>query len=140
MVNAELWFLDASAFVKLITAEPESEELKRWMRGRLFVSSDLLSTEARRAVAHLPVSVRRRCDGLLNSAHLIGLTSALLDRAGRIPDRRLRSLDAIYVACAERLSDDLAGFVSYDHRQLQAARRRGIRTASPGTASESTGN
>ena len=137
-MNAELWFLDASAFVKLITAEPESQELKRWMRGRRFVSSDLLRTEARRAVAHLPVSARRRCDELLNAAHLVRLTSALLDRAGRIPDRRLRSLDAVYVACAEQLGDDLAGFVSYDHRQLQAARRRGIRTASPGTPSENT--
>ncbi|MDE0268644.1 MAG: hypothetical protein OXI96_06370 [Acidimicrobiaceae bacterium] len=48
MKNAELWFLDASAFVKLITAELESEELKRWMRGRSFVPSDLLRTEARR--------------------------------------------------------------------------------------------
>ena len=136
MTNAELWFLDASAFVKLIAAEPESEELKRWMRGRTFVSSDLLRTEARRAVARLPVSARRRCDELLNATHLIRLTSALLDRAGRIPDQRLRSLDAVYVACAEQLGDDLAGFVSYDLRQLQAARRRGIRTTSPGTSSE----
>lgn len=133
MANADLWFLDAYAFIKLIIAEPESEELKLWMRGRAFASSDLLRTEARRAVAHLPVSARRRCDELLGAVHLIRLASALLDRVGRIPDRRLRSLDAIYVACAEQLGDDLAGFVSYDRRQLQAARRRGSHTASPGS-------
>ncbi|MDE0268643.1 MAG: hypothetical protein OXI96_06365 [Acidimicrobiaceae bacterium] len=62
-------------------------------------------------------STRRRCDELLNAVHLARLTSAVLDRAGRIPDRRLRSLDAVYVACAEQLDDALAGFVSYDHRQ-----------------------
>ena len=134
-MNAELCFLDASAFVHLITSEPESEKLKRWMLVRSFVSSDLLRTEARRAVAHLPVSARRRCNELLNAVHLACLTSALLDRAGRIPDRRLRSLDAVYVACDEQLGDALAGFVSYDHRQLRAARRRGIVTVSPGIPS-----
>jgi hypothetical protein len=133
-MNGELWFLDASAFIKLLVAEPESEDLMRLADGGSLVSSDLLRTEARRAVAHQPESVMRSCDELLAGVQKIRLTPALLDRAGRIPGPGLRSLDAIYVACAEQLGEDLAGFVSYDSRQLAAARELDIPTASPGVS------
>ena len=48
------------------------------------------------------------------------------------PGPALRSLDAIYLACADMLGNDLAGIVSYDRQQLRAAEQRGILTASPG--------
>lgn len=133
-MSVELWFLDASAFVKLLKVEAESVHLERWMRGRDVASSDLLRTEARRAVAHLSDRVRQRCDELLAEVPMIRLVPAVLDRAGKIGGQPLRTLDAIYLACAEQLGDDLAGFVSYDHRQLLAVQSRGIRTASPGGA------
>ena len=57
----------------------------------------------------------------------------MLDRAGRIPARNLRSLDAIHLAAAQEFEDDLAGVVNYDRRQLEAAAKLGIPTASPGT-------
>ena len=131
-MSGDQWFLDASAFIKLLVAEPESEELVRLTDGSPLASSDLLRTEARRAVARQPAYVMRSCDELLAGVHKVRLTPALLDRAGRIPGPGLRSLDAIYVACAEQLGDDVAGFVSYDSRQLAAARELGIHTASPG--------
>lgn len=112
--------------------EPESAALKQWMHGKSPASSDLLRTEARRAVAHLPTSVMQNCDKLLSGVHKIRLTSALLDRAGRIPGPELRSLDTIYVASALQLGEGLAEFVSYDHRQLAVAKRLDLRTASPG--------
>ena len=131
-MSGDLWCLDASAFLKLLLDEPESAELERWRVGRRLASSDLLRTEARRGVAHMEASVSRGCDELLAVVHMVRLTPALLDRAGRIFGPGLRSLDAIYLACAEQLGDDLAGFVSYDGRQLAAARELGIPTASPG--------
>lgn len=127
-----MWFLDASAFVKLLVVEPESTELRRWIRGRDVASSDLLRTEARRAVAGEPADVRRQCEELLAEIPMIRLVPAVLDRAGELPGQRLRSLDAIYLACALRLGDDLAGIVSYDARQLVAAEGLGIATSSPG--------
>ena len=133
-MSGDLWFVDASAFFKLLVIEPESAELRRWAFGRRLASSDLLRTEARRAVARQPENVMRSCDEHLAGVHKVRLTPALLDRAGRIPGPELRSLDAIYVACAEQLGDDLAGFVSYDSRQLAAARELGIPTASPGVS------
>lgn len=128
-----MWFLDASAFVKLLIVEPESAELLQWIRGRDLASSDLLRTEARRAVAGEPTNVRRRCEQLLAEIPKIRLVPAVLDRAGELPGQELRSLDAIYLACALRLGDDLSGLVSYDRRQLRAAAALGIPTISPGT-------
>ena len=133
-MSGDLWFLDASAFLKLLLAEPESAELQRWRVGRRLASSDLLRTEARRGVAHMGAAVSRSCDELLAVVHKVRLTPALLDQAGRIPGRGLRTLDAIYVASALKLGDDLADFVSYDRRQLAAAERLGLRTFSPGAA------
>ena len=129
-----MWFLDASAFVKLLIFEPESTELRQWIRGRDLASSDLLRTEARRAVAGEPQEVRRQCEELLGEIPKIRLVPAVLDRAGELPGQGLRSLDAIYLACALRLGDDLSGIVSYDLRQLAAAEALGIRTRSPGAS------
>lgn len=133
-MSGDRWFLDASAFLKLVIVEPESVELRRWAGGRKLASSDLLRTEARRAIAHSTPSIWRSCDEHLAGVHKVRPTPALLDRAGRIPGPGLRSLDAIYVACAEKLGRELAGFVSYDRRQLAAARELGIPTASPGVS------
>ena len=133
-MSDELWFVDASAFVKLLVSEPESTRLQQWMDGRDVVSSDLLRTEARRAVADRAAEVRRRCEELLAAIPLIRLVPAVLDRAGKLPGARLRSLDAIYLACALRLGDDLTGLVSYDTRQLSAAETLGIPTVSPGAS------
>ena len=131
-MSGDLWFLDASAFLKLMLDEAESAEMRRWARGRRLASSDLLRTEARRGVAHMEASVLRSCDRHLAGIQKVRLTPALLDRAGRLPGRGLRTLDSIYVASALQLGDDLADFVSYDRRQLAAAERLGLRTASPG--------
>ena len=50
-MSGDPWFVDASAFLKLFVTEPESAELRRWVSGHRLASSDLLRTEARRAIA-----------------------------------------------------------------------------------------
>ncbi|WP_462203481.1 hypothetical protein [Frankia sp. CcWB3] len=56
--------------------------------------------------------------------------------AAAFDDPLLRSLDAIHLATALRLSDEndtrLEAFVTYDKRLLEAARRADLPTASPG--------
>ncbi|WP_419853398.1 type II toxin-antitoxin system VapC family toxin [Candidatus Poriferisodalis sp.] len=134
-MNGDIWVIDGSAFVKLIKIEAESDELREWVRQRPCVSSALLRTEARRAVAGEDAHVRQLCEQRLVETHLLEITSSILDAAGRIPGRGLRSLDAIYLACALEIGDDLAGLVSYDHRQLAAAAALDIPTVSPGANS-----
>lgn len=134
-MSGDVWMLDGSAFVKLIKIETESNELRTWVRERRCVSSALVRTEARRAVAGEESNLRHRCEQRLDETNFIELTASVLDSAGRMPGRHLRSLDAIYVACALELGDDLAGLVSYDARQLAAAEALDIPTASPGAGS-----
>ena len=47
------------------------------------------------------------------------------------PDRGLHSLDAIHVATARILGEDLDAIVSYDNRLLKAASDAGLATVSP---------
>lgn len=135
-MNGDVWVLDGSAFVKLIKVEAESDALREWVRQRICVSSELLRTEARRAVVGENARVRQLCEQRLAETHLVEISSSMLDAAGRIPGHGLRSLDAIYLACAVAIGDDLAGLVSYDARQLAAAAALDIRTVSPGANSE----
>ena len=133
-MSGDLWVLDGSAFVKLIKVERESPELRAWVAERRCMSSALVRTEARRAVVEENVQLRRLCELRLAEIDLIDLNVAVLDAAGRLPGRHLRSLDAIYIASARALGDHLAGLVSYDARQIAAAVDLGIATASPGAS------
>jgi predicted nucleic acid-binding protein len=44
----------------------------------------------------------------------------------------LRALDAIHVASARLVGDELDAFVTYDARQAQVATAEGLRVISPG--------
>lgn len=125
-------YLDTSAFVKTIVAEPESDELRRWLVERPDrVSCALLRTEAIRAVRpqgpESVAAVRER----LRSVLLIPVDSRLLDAAADLPGE-IRSLDAIHVAAALALGPDLRELVTYDRRMSDAASAIGITVVSPG--------
>jgi predicted nucleic acid-binding protein len=46
----------------------------------------------------------------------------------------LRTVDALHLASAVLLGDDLAIFVAYDHRLTDAAQTAGLAVATPGRA------
>ena len=73
-MNGDIWVLDGWAFVKLIKIETESNELRAWVRERRCVSSTLVRTEARRAVAAEDAQVRRLCEQRLAETHLVEIT------------------------------------------------------------------
>lgn len=132
-MSAEVAYLDTSAAVKLLMNEPESPALRRWLRRRPErASAALLRVELLRVVrrAGLPrlIPEARR---LLAGLHLIRLDDFLLDRAADLEPAELRSLDAIHLAAATSLGDDLAAVVSYDDRLLAAAGALGLPTATP---------
>lgn len=135
-----LLYADASALVKLIRDEPESDALRTFIDGADLVACELILTEVpraiRRAASHDP---RLPADALLERAKealaavaLLPLDRALLLAAGALAEPALRALDAIHVAAAADLSP-LDAFVSYDERQAAAARLTGLRTVAPGT-------
>ena len=134
-----LFYADASALVKLVRDEPESDALRVYLAGADLVSSELVLTEVpraiRRAAAHDPrlaldLLMARAAD-IVDAVALLPLDRPLLLAAGAFAEPALRALDAIHIAAAVDLSP-LDGFVSYDERQAAAARLAGLRTLSPG--------
>ncbi len=131
-MNAEAWYLDSSAVVKLAVAEPESEPLRAWLRGRSpLVSCDLLRVEAPRAVRLANPAAVARVLRAISALTLVRLDDAVLDRAATLDPPELRSLDAIHLAAALAFGTDLAGIVCYDRRLARAASRLGLEVRSP---------
>ena len=132
-MSGSVVYLDSSAFLKLLVAEPESKALRtalvHWPRR---ASATLIRTEVvralRRAGAETRLAAARR---MLRRLQLIQLDEALLDRAGELDPRDLRSLDAVHVAAALALGSDLGGFMTYDERLAAAARDQGLTVLSP---------
>lgn len=127
-------YLDTSALVKLVVAEDESQALKQFLGAysddSLF-SAALVRTELIRAVAPNGASAIADARDLVNRLDTVTLTRQLLDDAGTLLPLRLRSLDAIHLAAAQRAGDSLRTVITYDARMLSAAADLGISTASP---------
>ena len=134
-----LFYIDASALVKLVRDEPESEPLRAFLADADLVSSELVLTEVPRAIRRaaaddpaLPLdTLIGRAGELLEALALSPLDRGLLVAAGALAEPGLRALDAIQVTAAADLAP-IDAFVSYDERQSAAARLAGLRTVGPG--------
>jgi predicted nucleic acid-binding protein len=135
-----LFYADASAVVKLVRDEPESQALRTFLADADLVSCELLLTEVPRAIRRAAAADPRlplellvaRAGELLDALALAPLDRALLLAAGALAEPAIRALDAIHVAAAAALAP-LDALVSYDERQAAAARLAGIRTVAPGS-------
>ena len=126
-------YLDGSAFVKTVVDEAETSALRSFLSssGARRVSSALLRTEALRAVRHLGPDALATIREGLRRVDLVGIDDRILDVAGVLEPRVLRTLDAIHLATALTVGDDLAAIVTYDHHMVEAARLVGLATATP---------
>lgn len=77
------FYLDTSARVKLMVAEPETEALLRWLEGegREPVSCDLARTELLRAVRRAAPERSLRARVVLDSITIVAVTSDVFSRA-----------------------------------------------------------
>lgn len=134
-----LFYADASALVKLVRREPETDVLLAFVAGADLVSSALVLTEVprtvRRAVADDPrlalSQLIGKAQAVLDAVALLDVDWAILAAAGALTTPGLRALDAIHVASAADLPA-LDAFISYDERQSAAARLVGLPTVAPG--------
>lgn len=127
-------YLDSSALVKLAVTEPESAALADWLRDSsqlLRVSSPLVRVEVPRAVWRADPGSLPQAYTIVRRLREIRMTEAVLTRAAGVRPNVLRTLDAIHLASAMSVRDNLTALVSYDKRMLAAAQDAGLPTASP---------
>ena len=131
-MSGRLVYLDTSAFVKLVTPEPETSALVAHLRRRsLAVAATLLRTEALRAASRNSPACLVDTRRALRDLVFIDLSRDVLDQAGILGPPGLRSLDAVHLAVALSLGDDLDELVTYDARMATAATGCGLLVSSP---------
>ena len=126
-------YVDTSALTKLVVAEPETKALRKWFAAadRTPVSSDLTRTELLRAVRRAAPDRMVHARDVLDSLVLLQLTTDTFEAAATLEPTLLRTLDAIHLAAALTLGDELEGIVAYDERLAQAALALGIHVIAP---------
>lgn len=125
-------YLDPSAIVKLVVSEEETEALQNHLRRRkTLVSSALTRTEVLRSVLPFGEPARKTADQVFDRLELLRINDRILRSAAALPQPGLRSLDAIHLATAIALEDDLSYMVCYDTRMSEAAATTGIAVQAP---------
>lgn len=126
-------YLDTSALVKLVVAEAETSALRTWLQetDRTPVSSDLARTELIRAVRRAAPDRVVQARAVLDSITLIQLATATFEEAARLDPALLRTLDAVHLAAALELGDDMESIVTYDERLAEAAQNNGVPVTTP---------
>jgi uncharacterized protein len=128
---AEFVYLDSSAFVKLVLAEPETSALVAALDGVIWlISSEILEIEALRATRRGggdTDAVRAQLDGV----RMLSLSSEVRALASELEPSSMRSLDAIHLATALSVGDRLQGLYTYDERMARAAGVAGLDVQAP---------
>jgi predicted nucleic acid-binding protein len=126
-------YLDTSALTKLVVPEAESPALRRWLaeEARGATACDLARPELLRAVRRVAPEQDLRAWLILERVTLTAMTRSILHRAGLLDPPLLRTLDAIHLAAALDLGDDLEAMVTYDERLAEAAIANGVPVLAP---------
>jgi predicted nucleic acid-binding protein len=127
------WYVDTSAFLKLVVSEEHTSAFRSWAteEERVLFSSDLLRTEALRvARRHSPHAAQTARDHL-DVLTLVRLPTSVFERAAELDSDILRTLDAVHLAAALSIGDELSGLVTYDARLADAATIHGVAVVTP---------
>ena len=125
-------YLDSSALVKLVQEESETDALRRFLaRASVHYSSVLARAEVPRAARRGDPRAPARAHILLDEMDLVELDEELLADSAKVGESGLRTLDAIHLATAMALGDDVDVLVTYDVRLASAAEAEGLRVESP---------
>ena len=130
-------YLDASAIVKLATQEAETQALRTHLaEHHHLITSRLATVEVSRAL------MRSGADNValgaaplrdvLEHLQLVELDEGIAVSASILGPATLRSLDAIHLASALAIGEELTEVITYDGRLAAAARAAGLQVQSPG--------
>ena len=128
---SDVLYLDASAIVKLVAREPESEALIDYLADRPERATSIVGAVESRRIGRVrgPEAVER-LHFILSGVDVIDLDVAVAEAAA-VVGPGLRTLDAIHLASALALGTDLLALVTYDNRLAGAARAVGLEVESP---------
>lgn len=125
-------YIDTSALLRVVFRDPTTPALERVLAPEVeLVSSALLQVEARRGVLRRAPQRVPRVDVLLAEIEFVGITDAVVESAGRLPDPLLRSLDAIHLATALLIREDIEAVLTYDARLADAVREHDLAVITP---------
>ncbi len=126
-------YLDASALVKLVITEIESDALALYLADDpVRLSSRIAAVEVRRVSDRQDErAAAPTVNAVLASLTFIDLDAVLAEAAGVVEPRTLRSLDAIHLASALAVREELDALVTYDVRLADAARAAGMTVVAP---------
>ena len=104
----QLAYLDTSAMAKLLKREDESDALAAALGdwSEALVSSVLLEPELRRVAVRAGLS-QADCEIVLSAVTLIDLDESIRRRTGYVGSPELRASDAVHLATALEIGDDL---------------------------------
>lgn len=128
-------YLDSSALMKLVRQEDETAALREWLSVRPeqpVVTSELGRVEVLRAARRVGGQVSTEARAVVGDLDLVPLDRAVQDLACDIANPLVRTLDALHLASAVLLSEELTAFIAYDHRLATAAQAAGLVVATPG--------
>ena len=126
-------YLDTSALVKLVVRQPETPALRAWLaeRPEPHVSCNLARTELLRIMREVAPDRLVMARLVLESLVLTDVTADIFEAAGRLETGVMNCRDAVHLAAALDLGDDLDGLVTYNDRLASGARSYGVKVAAP---------
>lgn len=127
------YYVDTSFFVKLVVREAHSAASRRWAEAHeeVLFSSDLLRTEALRTARRHSAAALAAARARLDAIAIMAMTPDVFERAAELDRQILRTLDALHLAAALTVGDELEGIATYDDRLAEAAAIHGVPTATP---------
>lgn len=120
-------YLDSSALVKLVFEEAESDALVQWLDER----SELSTIELVRTCRRRDKDAVREARQVLSGLDLVPLAGDVVEQAAVVGPLGLRSLDAVHLASALLVKEDVTSFVAYDTRLRAAAADAGLAVTAP---------
>jgi uncharacterized protein len=125
-------YVDSSALVKLVVEEAESRALRDLLaREPEQVASAIVEVEVVRAVRRAVPELSERADRVVAQIAVIEPSESIRARAAVLEPVMLRTLDALHLATALEIADELDGLVTYDRGMSEAAAGLGLTIFTP---------
>ena len=126
------WYLDSSAILKYIFAEPERPALLKALTSQA-ISSELARVEVKRAVYRINPKDIILANEELSRINFVSISNQVLGVAESFTSSvTLATLDAIHVATAITLGKGIEGIITYHKQMIANAATMGIKVLSPG--------